>query len=301
MTGSKVGEDAIIEIGAVRFIGDALDGEPFQRLVQTHKSIPESVRHLTGIHNGMLRGAPDRDTALADLAGYIGNAPLVGHNVSTDVAFLRAAGLTLRNPLLDTYDLAVTVLPNLKSYTLEALATHLEVPATRFHRAYYDADTTRRVFLRLLTRLQALDPHMLDELARLPASGPWTVGSLLAAFPHFATSPAPDTALSGFNLSARMAEQQDISEGVFHLDGLRQPSPPPFESSEKMAAVARQAQAMVRPAVAQQMARLLAEGGALLLDLDNDHTDLVSLLAPAARGPRTARRSPPPSRLGWDG
>ena len=50
-----------------------------------------------------------------------------------------------------------------------------------------------------------------------------------------------------------------------------------------MAAVAGQMAPLVRPAVAQQAHRLLVEGGALMLDLDNDQTDLVSLLAPAAR------------------
>jgi DNA polymerase III epsilon subunit family exonuclease len=281
MTGPKVGADAIIEIGAVRFIGDTRDGAPFQRLVQTEKPIPESIRQLTGITNSMLRGASTLDQALTDLLGYIGEAPLVGQNIAVDMAFLQAERPNLRNPLLDTYDLAVVVLPGLKNYTLEGLAAYLDVPAARFHRAQDDAETTWRVFLKLLARLQALDPSTREDLERLPASGTWTVGDLLKSFPH--SAPETATTLSNLNLSAQLAAQQDINEGFYHLGGLGQQPSPPFQTSGEMATVVDRAQALVRPAVAQQTLRLLAEGGSLLLDLDNDRADLVSLLAPAAR------------------
>jgi DNA polymerase III epsilon subunit family exonuclease len=288
MTGSTVGDDEIIEIGAVRFAGDhagSLDGEPFQSFVRAQKLIPHNIRRLTGIDDAMLRTAPPLTEAIARLERYIGDAPLVGHNVAADAQFLRAAGMVLRSPLLDTYELAVTVLPQLQSYTLEALAAHLGVAATRYHRALDDAQTTRRVFLKLLARLQTLNPQTRDDLARLPSSAPWTVGALLEAVPAGATSAAPASGLGGHGagLGARLAEQYDISPRVYQISGLGQAPPPPFQTSGEMVAIASQAQASVRPAVAQQTLRLLTEGGALLLDLDNDRADLVSLLAPAAR------------------
>jgi DNA polymerase III epsilon subunit family exonuclease len=281
MTGPTVGEDAIIEIGAVRFIGDALDGEPFHSLVRSPRPIPYPVRRLTGIREDMLRSAPPLDEALSRLERYLADAPLVGHNIAADVGFLRAAGLALRNPQLDTYDLAVTTLPDLQSYTLEALAAHLGVQAQRFHRALDDAQTTRRIFLRFLAHLQALDPATRDELARIPASGSWTVETLLRALPHSVSQAAPGDGLKG--LSVRLGEQQDVSPRVFELGGLGQVTPAALPTPEKTPPNASHGPASVRPAVAQQAQRLLTEGGALLLDLDNDYADLLSLLAPAAR------------------
>jgi DNA polymerase-3 subunit epsilon/ATP-dependent DNA helicase DinG len=288
MTGSTVGEDAIIEIGAVRFAGNlsgTMDGQPFQSFVRAQKPIPYSVRRLTGIGDDMLRTAPALRDGIALLERYIGDAQVVGHNIATDARFLRAAGLALRGPLLDTYELAVTVLPRLQSYTLEALATYLDVRAPRYHRALDDAQTTRRVFLKLLAHLQTLNPQTRDDLARVPSSAPWTVGELLKAIPDDVASVAPASGLGGLgaSLGARLAEQHDISPRVYQISGLGQAPQPPFQNSGEMLAITSQAQARVRPAVAQQTLRLLTEGGALLLDLDNDRADLVSLLTPAAR------------------
>ena len=283
MTGSNSEEDEIIEIGAVRFNGHTQDGEPFHFFIRDTRPVPYPVRRLTGIREDELRSARalPLDEALRRLAEYIGDAPLVGHNIATDVAFLRAAGLTLRNPLLDTYDLAVTLLPDLKNQGLEAIATHLGVGATRYHRALDDAQTTRRVFLTLLARLQALDPQTRDDLARLPHSTPWTVSALLEAAPSRVNGATPPSELG--DLGARLAEQRDISARVYQFDGIGQTPTPPFATSDEMAAVAGQMAPLVRPAVAERAHRLLVEGGALMLDLDNDQTDLVSLLAPAAR------------------
>lgn len=287
MTGSTVGEDTIIEIGAVRFAGDAVEGEPFQALVRTAKPLSYAVRRLTGIRDDMLRAAVPLEEALALLERYIADAPLVGHNVAADARFLRAAGLAQRNLLLDTYELAVTTLPGLKSYTLEALATYLGVGATRYHRALDDAQTARRVFLKLMARLQALDAETRDDLAGLPSTGPWTVGALLGALPRGGNgaTATPATGLGGLgaNLSVRLAEQHDISPRVFHLGGLGQEPGTTLQTSAQMRAVAEQVPVSVRPAVTQHAQRLLTEGGALLLDLDNDRADLVSLLASAAR------------------
>jgi DNA polymerase-3 subunit epsilon/ATP-dependent DNA helicase DinG len=283
MTGSSADDDEIIEIGAVRFNGHTQDGEPFHFFIRDTRPVPYPVRRLTGIREDELRSARalPLDEALRRLADYIDDAPLVGHNIATDVAFLRAAGMTLRNPLLDTYDLAVTLLPDLKTYGLEAIATHLGIGATRYHRALDDAQTTRRVFLTLLARLQALDLQTREGLARLPHSAPWTVSALLEAEPGRVNGATPPSELS--DLGTRLAEQSDISARVYQFGGIGQTPTPPFATSDEMAAVAGQVAPLVRPAVAERAHRLLVEGGALLLDLDNDQTDLVSLLAPAAR------------------
>ena len=287
MTGTNADKDAIIEIGAVRFTGEALDGDEFHSFVRPPKSIPYNIRRLTGIRDDMLRGAPERDEALGLLEHYIGDAPLVGHNIGVDLRFLHAAGLKLRNPLFDTYDLVVTLFPELQTYTLAALASHLGVATTHHHRALDDAHTTRRVFLKLLAHLRSLDAQTREELRRLPVSGSWTVGALLDALPSGAagatTSSSTGLGGHGTDLRDRLAEQHDVSPRVFQLGGLGQQLPPPFQTSAEMLAVATQAQAMVRPAVAQQAQGFLSEGGARLLDLDLDRVDLISLLAPAAR------------------
>ena len=59
-TGLDTQEDAIIEIGAVRFSNRRVDDE-FKSLVNPGKQIPNFITQLTGITNAMVKNAPRLD------------------------------------------------------------------------------------------------------------------------------------------------------------------------------------------------------------------------------------------------
>jgi DNA polymerase III epsilon subunit family exonuclease len=289
MTGTTVGEDAIIEIGAVRFVGERIEGKPFESFVRTPQRIPYRIQRLTGINEAQVRDAPTLDDLRPYLEQFLGDAPLIGHNVATDAEFLRAQRLALRNPLIDTQDLASVLLPGLKNHTLDALAAHLGVSGAVHHRALADAQTTRRVFLKLYALLEALNSETLEELLRLPAADKWAVAPLirtqLRARIMTESGSMGRTGGDILNLSARYAETLDVSPRVFQLGGLGQvdTTEDASRSSAASQAALNQTPLLVRQGIAQHARQTMLDGGGLLLDLDGDSVDLVSLLAPAAR------------------
>jgi DNA polymerase-3 subunit epsilon/ATP-dependent DNA helicase DinG len=133
-TGLDPARDAIMEIGAVRFHGDRVEDE-FQTLVNPGRPVPPFVVQLTGINDAMLAGAPRLSQVLGDLQAFVGDLPVLGHNVGFDLGFLQQKGLFGLNQPLDTYDLASVLLPSAARYGLGSLAGQLGVPVGTTHRA----------------------------------------------------------------------------------------------------------------------------------------------------------------------
>ncbi len=119
---------------------------------------------------------PALSQVLGDLQDFVGDLPVLGHNVSFDLGFLQHKGLFGLNLPLDTYDLASVLLPAAPRYGLGSLAGQLGVPVGTTHRALDDARTTRLVMLRLLDRLAELPEWLLQEIARLGADVEWGAG-----------------------------------------------------------------------------------------------------------------------------
>ncbi len=171
-TGLDARKDNIIEIGAVRFRGPVVEAE-WSTLVNPGRPVPAFISQLTGIHDGMLAGAPSLREVYADLLDFVGEAPVLGHNVKFDLGFLRRAGGLLHNPAIDTYEMAAILMPRAGRYKLGALAEALgiELPAT--HRALDDARVTHALFLELFEMAQALPLKVLAEIVRLGAQLDW--------------------------------------------------------------------------------------------------------------------------------
>ena len=93
-TGLDTQRDEIIEIGAVKFQGNQILGS-FNTLVNPHRSLSQFVSQLTGITDRDLSGAPPFAAISGDLENFIGDAPLVGHNVAFELAFLGDRGIRL--------------------------------------------------------------------------------------------------------------------------------------------------------------------------------------------------------------
>lgn len=212
-TGLDTQRDEIIEVGAVKFQGDQILGS-YNTLVNPHRSLSQFINQLTGITDRDLSGAPTFAAITGELEEFIGDAPLVGHNVAFELAFLGDRGIRLPPFSYDTWDLAFMLLPEKRGYSLEALASSLGITHPRPHRAFPDADVTRLLFLRLLNLVRDLDVGVISGIKSLLARGQWPLEGLFAALESevSSTDPVYATSISIDGFDRRALGQRLISE-----------------------------------------------------------------------------------------
>lgn len=171
-TGLNPKEDTIIEIGAVRFNDRRIEGE-WSTLIHPGRPIPPFITQLTGITDQMVIHAPPIQDMVADLADFVGDIPILGHNVRFDLSFLHPLGIFHTNDVFDTYEMASVLLPNAGRYKLGALTLALGVPISATHRALDDAHATRGIFQRLFEEALQLPINLLAEIVRLGEELEW--------------------------------------------------------------------------------------------------------------------------------
>jgi len=178
-TGLDPVRDAIIEVGAVKFRESEVIGE-FSTFVNPGRPVPRMITELTGIRDSDVATAPSVQYVLPRLVHFIGDFPIVGHNIRFDVNFLRQAATrsntdAFHNPSLDTFELAGVLLPKAERYNLGELARLHGIDVGHSHRAFDDAVTTQRLFQALLERAGQLPPDLLGELLHHAERTGWEV------------------------------------------------------------------------------------------------------------------------------
>ncbi|HRN50393.1 MAG TPA: helicase C-terminal domain-containing protein [Anaerolineales bacterium] len=171
-TGIDSQKDAIIEIGAVRFDGQRIEGE-WHSLVNPGRRIPPFITQLTGINDNMVRQAPSMRDVAESLAAFVGEAPILGQRISFDLSFLRRHNLFRYNDSIDTYDVAAVLMPGAGRYNLGALGQQLNVAHPATHRALDDAKVTQAVYAKLYERMLQMPLELLAEITRLAESQAW--------------------------------------------------------------------------------------------------------------------------------
>ena len=172
--GARAVPARIIELGAYRLRSGRIIDE-FQTLINPGVPLPRFISALTGITDEMLAGAP----RFADIVGawleFSGEAVLVAHNATFDLALLNQEiarifpGCRMRNPELCTVKLARRLIRNLDSHNLDSLAEHFGFEIPERHRAAGDARATAQILLRLLDELEANGVQTLMEARRFRA------------------------------------------------------------------------------------------------------------------------------------
>lgn len=163
-TGLDYRKEDIIEFAAVRYV----NGQPedtFSILIKPSKPVPPYISKITGITDADVAKAPEFASASESILEFIGEDPLVAHNISFDLSFLeyhlrklRGMGdgerinhyLLLTNDQHDTLLLAKIYLPFLSGFSLAKLAQYFEVQPESYHRALPDARAAGDVFLKLV-------------------------------------------------------------------------------------------------------------------------------------------------------
>ena len=247
-TGLNANSDTIIELGAVRFRrGEILDR--YQTFVNPGRRIPTFIEQLTDIRPQQLERAPAFHQVANQFADFIGDLPIIGHNVAFDLGFLNSHQLTLPNRSYNTWDLASIFLPTVAEYNLSALAAHLDLDHSQAHRASADAEVTALVFHRLLEIGASHPATKIAFIARAARAANAGVADLLEGLiPH---APGANSARSA-SAEASPTDHTGLS-GVKLEKLLEQPADGQTEGPA--------ANAMRRPLTEQQVEDLLAPDG----------------------------------------
>lgn len=155
---SPVRGDRVIEVAATIIEGTRICDE-FSSLICVDCSIHPAAQKVHGIDGAMLREAPPPDDVWPRFARFISGAPLLAHNASFDLSFLRhefsRLGQAFFNPHHCTLALSRRLLPHLPNHRLETVARHLlgGIPQDcRLHRALDDARLVALVWLEMEKR-----------------------------------------------------------------------------------------------------------------------------------------------------
>ena len=160
-TGLSAGSNEIIEIGAVRY-RNWEPVEEFSYLIRPARPIPYFITQITGISNAMVRDCPCFCELVDDLMEFIGEGPVVGHNIHFDYAFLCAGGAPLEDRDLkfaDTMYISRKLLPKgdkIENHQLGTLCRYYGVVNTNAHRATDDAKATAMVLRGLLKDMEEI-------------------------------------------------------------------------------------------------------------------------------------------------
>jgi DNA polymerase III epsilon subunit family exonuclease len=169
-TGLSAKRNAITEVTAIQF-QNGHEIKKYSTLIKPAEEIPEEVELLTGITNDMVKNAPALVIVLSELAGFVGEAPLVvGHNVQFDIGFLREKlsqnGLDTfierfdLNRAVCTRAIAVKALPGLPSYEGIVVATTVGVHNPNPHRAEADVRMSAGILFEIFKRVKAENPEL---------------------------------------------------------------------------------------------------------------------------------------------
>ena len=179
-TGGDPTRDEIVEIGAVK-LRDRKEVGRFHSLVRPGRPISAAAQAVHHISWKELEGAPTIEEVLPRFLDFVGDAPLVGHNIRgfdnliLDRAMSELQGIGFRHPSVDTLALARHLWPGEPSYSLERLLGKAGLGGGVPHRALEDARLEASLFFFLWQELR--------EKQALLALMPWLPLAVIGSEP----------------------------------------------------------------------------------------------------------------------
>ncbi len=169
-TGLNVLEDDVVQVAAYKLrCGRRVPGSEIDLLLHTDREIPEMlgdipnpllVRYATEPHL-------DRAEGLEHLIDYLGDLPIVGHNITFDYLILRHnierdLGEQVDYDIYDSLHIIKCVHPGLKSYKLASLLTELGLEGQNSHLANEDIEATEAL---IHYCIGAMEPKLAQQAA----------------------------------------------------------------------------------------------------------------------------------------
>ena len=142
-------KDKIIEIGAIKYI-DNKKVDEFDYLIDPEIKLEPIITKVTGLTDDDLKGKKKIDEVLPMFLNFIGNYPIIGHNVRFDYDFIEAnidkLNLNhLKNKIIDTLFLSRITIYDSKNHKLETLKEYLKLDYGS-HRAIDDCLTCNALY-----------------------------------------------------------------------------------------------------------------------------------------------------------
>ena len=141
-TGLDYTRERLVEFAAVRLENGKITDE-YQTLINPQQHIRKSSIAIHGITPEMVEDAPTEEEVMPKILKFIGDYPIVAHNVIFDYSFLneaklRVTGEKMENARIDSQMMFKEIAPELESHGLEALTKRFNVDLTNHHRAMAD-------------------------------------------------------------------------------------------------------------------------------------------------------------------
>ena len=171
-TGFDSEKDQIIEFGAIKFDLDG-NSETLSFLINPQREIPEVVSYITNIYDKDVADADLFEDRKQEIIDFVGDLPIIGHNIQFDTTFLKAKGIPLTNPEYDTQVLSGILLPQMPSYSLEVISEELGLTHEDKHRALDDAIAAQLLFLHQCQAFQNLSEEEKNKIIRQSDKGSW--------------------------------------------------------------------------------------------------------------------------------
>ncbi len=283
-TGLDPDTDEIIEVAAIRFDASGVL-DTYQTLVNPGRKLEYRIAMLTHIDPATLDAAPHFGSIAPDVERFIGFDAIVGQNPTFDTTFLQRKGVQIFGPTYDTFELAGLLLPDLRQFTLGAIADHLGLTFTNRHRAMADADAAMRVFAALRQRLVDSPPELIAEVERIASASEWTLRHLFQEIANETPWATGDTDRPGI--------VHGFVKAPGELPEVRPPSPKrvavPSEEAVRLigSGAAREVidEFEERPeqaAMARAVAEAIAEGDSLIVEAGTGVGKSLAYLVPSA-------------------
>ena len=168
--------DRIVSIAAVQVFSSVVSlDDPFATLVNPGRSIPLDSTLIHGLSDEDVVSAPRATAAVGALRDFVADLPLVGHQISFDLAFLnpviRRARLDPLPPALDVMLLSAVLWPQRGVlHGLDAVCERLGTTVRGRHTALGDAIATADCLTRLTPMLRATGIATFGEALRASQS-----------------------------------------------------------------------------------------------------------------------------------
>ena len=176
-TGLSGSRDRIVELSAIRFVG-GVPIEIFETFINPEREISPEASAINHITNDMVANAPTISEVLPSFEAFVGESPLVAHNLEFDIKFLFYSGSIITDTPRKYYDTLAQSQKMLKKmkrkynreydmweedydsdwdvidYKLDTVAEYFDITFPCQHRASGDAMVAGKVFLKLIEKKQ---------------------------------------------------------------------------------------------------------------------------------------------------